>query len=61
MHQELWEHLGGTNNYIRESGRLHRRSGLCAGTLKMSRNLLGKVERKGISGGGNSMSKDTEI
>lgn len=61
MHQELQEHLGGTSNCIRESGNLHRRGELCAETLKMSRILLCKVERKGISSGGNSMSKDTEI
>lgn len=59
MNQELREHFGETNNYLRESGRLHRRGECCAGTLRM--NLLGRVGGKGISGGGNSMSKATEM
>lgn len=51
----------GRLDYIRKPGRLHRRGELHAWTLRMNRSLLGRAARQGIFGGGNSMSKGTEM
>ena len=55
MNQELWEGLITTQG---SQGRLCRGGERCAGALKITRSLLGRVGGTGISGGGTGMNED---